>query len=58
MTAGHLAGGQDRADMTQELVRNVLLVSASVTAAGLAFEGLRRRVVGTRLDRQFREQHP
>jgi hypothetical protein len=58
MTAGHLAGGQDRADMTQELVRYVLLASASATVAGVVFEGLRRRVAGTRLDRQFREQHP
>jgi hypothetical protein len=57
MTAGHLAGGQDRADMTQELVRYVLLASASATVAGLAFEGLRRRAAGTRLDRQLREQH-
>jgi len=46
-----------RADMTQELVRYVLLASASATVAGLAFEGLRRRVAGTRLDRQLREQH-
>jgi hypothetical protein len=44
--------------MTQELVRYVLLASASATAAGLAFEGLRRRVAGTRLDRQLRQQHP
>jgi hypothetical protein len=58
MAVGHLAGGQKRADMTQELVRHVLLASASVTAAGLVFEGLRRRIAGTRLDRQLREQHP
>ncbi|HZA31597.1 MAG TPA: hypothetical protein VE462_08790 [Propionibacteriaceae bacterium] len=44
--------------MTQELLQYVLLASASVTAAGLVFEGLRRRVAGTRLDRQLREQHP
>jgi hypothetical protein len=44
--------------MTQELVRYALLASASATVAGLAFEGLRRRVAGTRLDRQLREQHP
>jgi hypothetical protein len=43
--------------MTQELVRYVLLASASATVAGVVFEGLRRRVAGTRLDRQFREQH-
>jgi hypothetical protein len=54
MAAGHLAGGHDRADMTQELV---LLASASATVAGVVFEGLRRRVAGTRLDRQLREQH-
>jgi hypothetical protein len=58
MAAGHLAGGQDRADMTQELVRFVLLASASGTVAGVVFEGLRRRVQGTRLDRHLREQHP
>jgi len=57
MAAGHLAGGHERADMTQELVRYVLLASASATVAGVMFEGLRRRVAGTRLDRQFREQH-
>jgi hypothetical protein len=44
--------------MTQELVRYVLLASASATVAGVVFEGLRRRVVGTRLDRQLRERHP
>jgi hypothetical protein len=55
MAAGHLAGGQDWADMTQELVRYVLLASA--TAAGVLFEGLRRRAAGLRLDRQLREQH-
>ena len=43
--------------MTQELVRYVLLVSASATVAGVVFEGLRRRAAGTRLDRQLREQH-
>jgi hypothetical protein len=43
--------------MTQELVRYVLLASASATVAGVVFEGLRRRAVGTRLDRQLREQH-
>jgi hypothetical protein len=57
MAAGHLAGGHERADMTQELVRYVLLASASATVAGVMFEGLRRRVTGTRLDRQLREQH-
>ena len=41
--------------MTQELV---LLASASAMVAGVVFEGLRRRVAGTQLDRQFREQHP
>jgi hypothetical protein len=55
MAAGHLAGGHDRADM--ELVRYVLLASTSATVAGVVFEGLRRRVAGTRLDRQLREQH-
>ena len=54
MAAGHLAGGHDRADMTQELV---LLASASATVAGVVFEGFRRRVAGMRLDRQLREQH-
>ena len=54
MAAGHLAGGHERADMTQELV---LLASVSATVAGVVFEGLRRRVEGTRLDRQLREQH-
>jgi hypothetical protein len=44
--------------MTQELVRYVLLASGSATVAGVVFEGLRRRVAGTRLDRQLREQHP
>jgi hypothetical protein len=57
MAAGHLAGGHERADMT-ELVRYVLLASASATVAGVMFEGLRRRVAGTRLDRQLREQYP
>jgi hypothetical protein len=57
MAAGHLAGGHERADMTQELVRYVLLASASATVAGVMFEGLRRRAAGTRLDRQLREQH-
>jgi hypothetical protein len=57
MAAGRLAGGHERADMTEELVRYVLLASASATVAGVVFEGLRRRVAGTRLDRQFREQH-
>jgi hypothetical protein len=54
MAAGHLAGGHERAGMTQELV---LLASASATVAGMVFEGLRRRVAGTRLERQLREQH-
>jgi hypothetical protein len=58
MAVGHLAGGQARADMTQELVRYVLLASASATVAGVVFEGLRRRIAGTRLDRQLRAQHP
>jgi hypothetical protein len=53
--AAGVAGGHERADMTQELVRNALLASA---AAGVVFEGLRRRLAGTRLDRQLREQHP
>jgi acyl-[acyl carrier protein]--UDP-N-acetylglucosamine O-acyltransferase len=57
MAARHLKGGQLRADMTQDLVRYVLLASASATMAGVVFEGLRRRVTGTRLDRQLREQH-
>jgi hypothetical protein len=57
MAAGHRAGGHERADMTQELVRYVLLASASVTAAGAVFEGLRRRAGGMRLDQQLREQH-
>jgi hypothetical protein len=57
MAAGHLAGGHERADMTQELVRYVMLASASATMAGVVFEGSRRRVAGTRLDRQLREQH-
>jgi hypothetical protein len=43
--------------MTQELVRYVLLASASATMAGVVFEGLRRRAVGMRLDRQLRDQH-
>ena len=55
MAAGHLAGGHERADMTEELVRYVLLASASATVAGVMFEGLRRRVAGTRLDRQLRK---
>jgi hypothetical protein len=58
MAAGHLAGGQIGRDMTQELVRYALLASTSATVAGLVFEGLRRRVAGTRLDRQLREQRP
>ena len=44
--------------MTQELVRYVLLASASATVAGVVFEGLRRRIAGTRFDRQLRAQHP
>ena len=44
--------------MTQELARDVLLASVSATVAGVVFEGVRRRFAGTRLDRQFREQHP
>jgi hypothetical protein len=44
--------------MTQELVRYIVLTSASATVAGVVFEGLRRRLAGTRLDRQLREQHP
>jgi hypothetical protein len=55
--AGHLAGGHERADMTQELVRYLLLASGSATVAGVVFEGLRRRAAGMRLDRQLREQH-
>jgi hypothetical protein len=43
--------------MTQELARFVLLASASAAVAGVLFEGLRRRVAGSRLDRQLREQH-
>jgi acyl-[acyl carrier protein]--UDP-N-acetylglucosamine O-acyltransferase len=58
VAAGHLVGGQSRADMTQELVRYVLLASASATVAGMMLEGVRRRVAGTRFDRQLREQHP
>jgi hypothetical protein len=58
MAAGHLAGGHERADMTQELGRYVLLASSSAAVAGVVFEGLRRRVAGTRLDWQLREQHP
>jgi hypothetical protein len=50
-------GGHERADMTQELVRYVLLAAASATVAGVVFEGLRRRAAGMRLDRQLREQH-
>jgi ubiquinone/menaquinone biosynthesis C-methylase UbiE len=46
-----------RADMTQAIARFVLLASASATVAGVLFEGLRRRVAGSRLDRQLREQH-
>ena len=44
--------------MTEELVRFVLLAAASSAAAVVAVEGLRRRVAGTRFDRQLREQHP
>jgi hypothetical protein len=58
MAAGHLAGGQERAEMTLEVVRYVLLASTSATVAGVVFEGLRRRVAGARLDRQLRELHP
>jgi hypothetical protein len=58
MAAGHLAGGQNRADMTQELARYVLAASPSATVAGVVFEGLRQRVAGTRLDRQLSKQHP
>jgi hypothetical protein len=57
MAAGHLAGGHDRADMTQELARYAMLALALATVAGVVFEGLRRRAAGTRLDRQLREQH-
>ena len=44
--------------MTEELVRVLLLAAASSAAAIVAVEGLRRRVAGTRFDRQIREQHP
>ena len=44
--------------MTQELVRYVLLASASATMAGVVFEGLRRRAAGTRLDRQLPRAAP
>jgi hypothetical protein len=57
MAAGHLAGGHDRADMTQELARYAMLALALATVAGVVFEGLRRRAAGTRLDRQLRDQH-
>jgi hypothetical protein len=43
--------------MTQELLRYALLASASATVGGVVFEALRRRVAGSRLDRQLREQH-
>ena len=43
--------------MTQELVRYVLMASASAAVVGVMFEGVRRRVAGVRLDRQLREQH-
>jgi hypothetical protein len=58
MAVGHLPRGHERADMTQELVRYVLMASASATVVGMMFEGVRRRVAGTRLSRQLREQHP
>jgi hypothetical protein len=44
--------------MTEELVRIVLLAATSSAVAVVAVEGLRRRVAGTRFDRQLREQHP
>ena len=43
--------------MTQELVPYVLMASGSAAVLGVVFEGVRRRVAGTRLDRQLREQH-
>jgi hypothetical protein len=43
--------------MTQELVRYVMMPSASAAVVGVMFEGVRRRVAGVRLDRQLREQH-
>ena len=44
--------------MTQEFLRFLLLATASSAATVVAVEGLRRRVAGTRFDRQLREQHP
>jgi hypothetical protein len=44
--------------MTEEILRVVLLATTSSAAAIVAVEGLRRRVAGTRFDRQLREQHP
>jgi hypothetical protein len=43
--------------MTQEILRYLVLASASSAVAVVAIEGLRRRVAGARLDRQLREQH-
>ena len=43
--------------MTEEFVRIALLAATSSAAAIVAVEGLRRRVAGTRFDRQLREQH-
>jgi hypothetical protein len=44
--------------MTQELLRYLLLATTSSAVAVVAIEGVRRRVAGTRFDRQLREQHP
>jgi hypothetical protein len=44
--------------MTEEILRVVVLAAASSSVAVVMVEGLRRRVAGTRFDRQLREQHP
>jgi hypothetical protein len=49
---------QEGGTMTEELLRIVVLAVASSTVAVVVVEGLRRRVAGTRFDRQLREQHP
>jgi hypothetical protein len=43
--------------MAQDLVRYVLVASASATVGGVVSEAW-RRVAGTQLDRQLRDQHP
>jgi hypothetical protein len=44
--------------MTGELVEYLVLATTSAAAAVVLIEGVRRRVAGTRFDRDLREQRP